>query len=71
MYTSHATPQKQFHKKGMQLMTFDLFTLAKTTSLLPVFGILKFHSTAIYSSSSLLQCVACRPVVPKLRYAYP
>jgi len=47
MYTSHATPQKQFLKKGMQLMTFDRFTIAKATSLLLVFGIFKFHSTAI------------------------
>jgi len=49
--------KKQFHKKGMQLMIFDLFTIAKATSLLPVFGIFKFHSTTIYIRTSLLQCI--------------
>jgi len=52
--------KKQFHKNGMQLMKFDLFTIAKATSLLPVFGIFEFHSTAICIKSSLLQCIAFR-----------
>jgi len=38
----------------MQMMTFDLFTIAKATSLLSAFGLLKFHSTVIYIRSSLL-----------------
>jgi len=38
----------------MQLMTFDLFIIAKATSLLSVFGIFEFHSTAIYIRPSLL-----------------
>jgi len=38
----------------MQLITFDLFTIAKATSLLPVFGILKFDSTAIVTLGPIL-----------------